>query len=99
MDEPREAEVLHDERVRARLIQELRVLERVLQLAVADKDIESDVAFHITRTAVGDGVRHFLVRKALRVAAGVEGAEAHVDRACARLHSGADALGRAGRRK
>ena len=30
MDEPRETQILHDERVRARLIQELRVLERVV---------------------------------------------------------------------
>ena len=63
---------LHDERVRARLIQKLRVLERVVQLAVADKDIESDVALYVSCAAVGDGVRHFLVRKALRVAARIE---------------------------
>ena len=93
MDEPRETQILHDERVRARLIQELRVLERVVQLAVSHEDVQRDVALYVSCAAVGDGVRHFLVRKALRVAARIEGAEAHVHCARTRLHGGAHALG------
>ena len=99
MQQPRKAQILHDQRVRARLIEEFRIPHRVVQLAVAREDVERDVGLDPARPAVGDGLRHLIGRKALRVPARVECAEAHIDRARARLHRRAHALGRARGRK
>ena len=96
MDQPRKPEVLHDQRVRARLVQEFRVPQRRVQLAVAREDVERDVGLDPARPAVGNGLRHLVRREALCVAARVERAEAHVYRARARLHGGAHPLRRAG---
>ena len=86
MDQARKAEILHDQRIRARLVQELCVTQRRIQLAVACENIQRDIGFHIPRAAIGDGIRHLIRRKALRVAARVERAKAHIHRARARLH-------------
>lgn len=87
---------LHDKRVRACFVQEFCVLKGVLKLAVACKNVECDIGFYVACAAVGDGVRHLVMRKALCVAACVEHAETHIDRACTGLHSGANALRRTG---
>ena len=96
VDEPRQPQILHDKRVRACFVQEFCVLECILKLAVARKNVECDIGFYVACAAVGDGVCHLVMRKALCVAACVEHAEAHIDRACTGLHSGANALRRTG---
>ena len=45
VDEPRQSQILNDERVRACFVQELCVLECVLKLAVACKNVECDIGF------------------------------------------------------
>ena len=96
MDQPRKPQVLDDQRVRARFIQKFRVPQRRVQLAVAREDVERNVGLDPARPAVGNRVRHLVRRKALRIAARVERAEAHVYRARARLHSGTHPLRRTG---
>lgn len=73
---PRQSQILNDECVRACFVQEFCVLECVLKLAVAGKNVERDIGFYVACAAVGDGVRHLIMRKALCVAACVEHAEA-----------------------
>ena len=99
MDQPRKTEILHDQCVRTRFIQEFRVGERRVQLAVAREDIERDIGFDVPRAAVRNCVRHLVSRKALRIPARIECAEAHIHRARARLNSRAHALGRPRRGK
>lgn len=73
---PRQPQILHDKRVRACFVQEFCVLKGVLKLAVARKNVERNIGFYVACAAVGDGVRHLVMRKALCVAACVEHAEA-----------------------
>ena len=45
VDEPRQPQILHDKRVRACFVQEFCVLECILKLAVARKNVECDIGF------------------------------------------------------
>ncbi len=96
VDEPRQPQILHDKRVRACFVQEFCVLECILKLAVARKNVERNIGFYVACAAVGDGGCHLVMRKALCVAACVEHAEAHIDRALHRTARGANALRRTG---
>ena len=96
-DQPGHAQILHDQRVRARFVEKTHIVHRPIQLAVERDDIEGDVGLDAPDAAVADGLGHLLPREVLRAPAGVEGAEAHIDGVRARLHGRAHALERAGR--
>ena len=92
MNQARKPQILHDQRIRARLVQKFCVMERRIQFAVARKDIQRDIGFDIPRAAIGDGIRHLVGRKAMCIAARIERAEAHIYRTRARLHGRAHPL-------
>ena len=98
-DQARKTQVLHNQRVGARLVEKTHVLHGCGQFAVQGDDIECDVGLDPAGAAIGNRLGHLLTGKIFRAAAGVEGAKPHIDRARAALHSRTHALKGAGRRQ
>ncbi len=92
VDEPRKPQVLDNKRVRTRFIQEFRILKSILKLTVPSKYVERDIGLYAPRTAIRNGLRHLVFRKALRPSSGVEYPEPHIYSTRSGLYSGPYAL-------
>jgi hypothetical protein len=96
--EPRDAEVLHDRRVRARLVDPAQLLARERQLLLEDERVERDVALHAAPVQLGHHCAEAVEREVGRASARVESVlQPEVDRVGAVLDGGAQALEVAGR--
>ena len=90
------AEILHDERVRARVRRELRRGDGVAHFTVVHEGVERDVDLTAADMAVSHRLHEFLICEIFRAAAGVERAPAQIHRAAAALHGGTESLRRTG---
>ena len=90
------AEILHDERVRARVRRELRRGDGVAHLTVVHEGVERDIDLTAADMAVSHRLHEFLICEIFRAAAGVERAHTHVYGVRSVLHGGDNALRRAG---
>ena len=89
-DHGRKAQILNENGVRPLVGHESRRIQRGLHLPVADQGVQRDIDLAAADAAVARGLAELLFGKVFRTAAGVEAAQAQIDRVRAVLHGGDD---------
>ena len=76
---PHEPDVLHNERIHSRAVQQPQILGGVFHLAGEDERVERDVGLHAMAVAELHDLRQFRLGEIFRAQAGIEARQAEID--------------------